>query len=344
MSLFYIGLNPRWQMYRFLPDGLNMMFSAAGFWDEAERTWRRKRFPRKAGLKFLDSGGFTALNKWGDYPFTPLEMSVLAARLQPEYYASMDYPCEPEISRESELDTNRARIEATVANAATMMGIEPMVRGLFGEGPQLVPVIQGYSLDEYRYCIDRHHRAGTIRPYMAVGSMCRRISSPEPHRLVPGIYEYARAAGVERLHFFGLKLSPDLADLEGYIYSRDSAVALDSYNAELRAKRGGRRWPRGQAEKQEAFEAFLTRIGEFLGDYPILAGNLPEAILDMLGGDEDCINDFGHIDRGLLLHLEELCAYGGVMDDDDGDGDLNPELMACLPELGDLLRRVPYLR
>lgn len=33
MSLFYIGLNPRWQMYRFLPDGLNMMFSAAGFWD-----------------------------------------------------------------------------------------------------------------------------------------------------------------------------------------------------------------------------------------------------------------------------------------------------------------------
>lgn len=31
-SIFLVGLNPRWQMYKFLPAGINVMFSAAGFW------------------------------------------------------------------------------------------------------------------------------------------------------------------------------------------------------------------------------------------------------------------------------------------------------------------------
>jgi hypothetical protein len=96
--------------------------------------------------------------------------------------------------------------------------------------------------------------------------MCRRISSGEIGELVRGIYGHARRLGVERLHFFGLKLSPDLRDLDEFIYSRDSAVAAaaercsDDYDGKLRKKRGGRRFPRGQAEKRETFESFLRRL------------------------------------------------------------------------------------
>jgi hypothetical protein len=44
------------------------------------------------------------------------------------------------------------------------------------------------------------------------------------------------------------------------IYSRDSAMAMDSYDNEVRARRDGRRFPRGQVEKQENFKIFLSRL------------------------------------------------------------------------------------
>ena len=67
-SIFFMGLNPRWQQYKFLPNGLNVMYSAAGFWKGYD--WRRTKFTKKMGLKWLDSGGFSLLNKFADYPFS----------------------------------------------------------------------------------------------------------------------------------------------------------------------------------------------------------------------------------------------------------------------------------
>lgn len=254
-SIFYVGLNPRWQMYKFLPDGVNVMFSAAGFWDNDRREWRRKhKFHKKFGLTFLDCGGFTLLNQYVDYPFSTINLANLIARLNPDFYVPMDYSCEPEISRNLGLMSNRQRIEGTVKNAVKLADWESHLRG------EMVPVIQGYSLDEYRYCLDLYDQAGLIRDYMAVGSMCRRISSKELNNLIPGIYYEAQKLGCSKLHFFGLKLSPDLEIYDEMIFSRDSAVAMDSYNNEVRAKRGGRRYPRGQKEKQENFKSFLNRL------------------------------------------------------------------------------------
>lgn len=232
------------------------MFSAAGFWDGYR--WRRVRFFTR-GLKFLDCGGFTLLNRFGDYPFSRDAYQNLIAFLRPDHYAAMDYPCEPEITRGLGLSTNRERIEMTVQNARWFLDNHNLI------GCSIpIPVIQGYTLDEYRECIDLHHQTETIRDYMAVGSMCRRLSVKELHILIPGIFEYAQQAGAKHLHWFGLKLSPSLDDLREYIYSRDSAVALDDYDPALRAERGGRRWPVGQAEKRAVFERFFLRL-ESLG-------------------------------------------------------------------------------
>jgi hypothetical protein len=194
------------------------------------------------------------LNQYGDYPFSAVNYANLIARLKPDYYATMDYPCEPEISRNLGLMTNLERIKATVQNATELAEWESQLQG------QMVPVIQGYTLDEYLYCLDLYNQAGLIRDYMAVGSMCRRISDEELGQLIPGIYYAAKRMGCTKLHFFGLKLSPALEAYDEMIYSRDSAVAMDSYDNEVRAKRGGRRFPRGQAEKQENFEVFLNRL------------------------------------------------------------------------------------
>lgn len=256
-NLFFIGLNPRWQMYKFLPDGINVMFSAYGFWDNAKREWRRgAKFKRIFGLRWLDCGGFTMLNKYSDYPFSVVNYANLVVRLRPHYYATMDYPCEPEISRSIGLMRNEDRIKATVENVIKLAEWEEQLPG------QMVPIIQGYSLDEYLYCLNLHCQAGTIRDYMAVGSMCRRISNEELGNLIPGIYYAAQKAGCSKLHFFGLKLSPGLEPYNDMIWSRDSAAVLDDYDKSLRHARGGRRWPRGQAEKKVVFQSFLMRLEE----------------------------------------------------------------------------------
>lgn len=196
------------------------------------------------------------LNRYGDYPFSTEQYMNLVCILRPHYYATLDYPCEPEISRRLGMMTNKERIKATVRNARLALDAHPML----GNCSRCVPVIQGYTLDEYKRCIELHADAGTLEDYMAVGSMCRRISNKELHELIPGIAEYARQGNVTRLHFFGLKLSPNLSDLKEFIYSRDSAVALDSYDSRLRADRNGRRWPNGQVEKRQVFFEFLSRL------------------------------------------------------------------------------------
>lgn len=254
MSRFYIGLNPRYQYYPWLPSRINVMVSAGGYWGGQD--WRRKtKYPILAGSRWLDSGGFTLLNRYGDYPFDLLQYHNLVCWLRPNFYASLDYPCEPEITRTLSRMTNRERIDATIENVARMIEWE-----FYTYPSKLVPVIQGYSQAEYIYCIEQLASRNLIRDYMAVGSMCRRISSQELHRLIPAIYNLAKDCGVKQLHFFGLKLSPDLADLGEFIYSRDSAVSLDSYDKELRAARGGRRYPKGTHEKRLAFMSFLDRL------------------------------------------------------------------------------------
>ena len=174
--------------------------------------------------------------------------------LQPHFYATMDYSLEPSITRLAGLMTNESRIQATVEAALELAEWETQLPG------KLVPVIQGYSLSEYLHCLELYREAGLIRPYMAVGSMCRRRNSAVLGELIPGIHRAAQEYGCERLHFFGLKLSPDLVPYEDMIWSRDSAVCLDCYDETIRAAQGGRRFPRGQKEKQVVFESFLLRL------------------------------------------------------------------------------------
>lgn len=266
MSLFFAGLHPTWQRYKFLPDGINVMFSASAFTPRFLRDgkWPRWPFFPFAGHTWADGGGFNLLNLYGEYPFSVANWMNLVAFLGADYCATLDYPCEPDISRRLGLMTNEDRLRATVERARECLEYSEMI------DTQIVPVIQGYSLNEYRHCVDLHHRAGTIRGYMAVGSMCRRLSSGELHTLILGIYDYARQAGVERLHFFGLKVDRALDGLGGFIWSRDSAAILDSRNAELRRQRNGRRFPRGQEEKRLVVNDFLATLDQMGLEYRAL--------------------------------------------------------------------------
>jgi len=253
----FTGINPRWQLFPWLPAGLHVMYSAGGMWDNERGEWRSRPFPRLAGMRWLDCGGFTLLNSYGDYPFSVAAYANLVARLKPTFYATMDYPCEPEINRTLTLTDNRTRIEATVENAARLLAMESMI----GVGTA-VPVIQGDTLAEYLYCIELYAQRGLIRPYMAVGSMCKRSNDKQILALLPAIYQAATAVGVERLHLFGLKLSRMLRPLDGLIWSRDSAAVLFAQNKFMRGKFSGRSWAKSKGDKKAAFGYFWDSAHE----------------------------------------------------------------------------------
>jgi hypothetical protein len=298
MKVFF-GINARWQQYKYLPEALRVMYSAAGMWT-GDKWGNRKRYPRQASETWLDFGGFTLLNKYPDYPFSPMAALNLVTWLKPDYFASLDYPCEPDISRSlARLMTNQERIEKTVTNAVEMaQGLDM----LHPAKSVMVPVIQGYTLQEYEYCLGLYAQAGLLREYMAVGSVCRRWKVAELRQIIPAIWQAARDRGVERLHWFGLKVLPEL---QPYIYSMDTATILDDYSSELRGARGGRRFPRGQREKEQAFNFFLDRCLSLTDEVELLPDDLTEGLIDH--DNLGCLE----LDRGVLLSLaEELISQG----------------------------------
>lgn len=253
---FFTGLSPRWNYAPWIQPGTHLMYSAAAFW--TGDGWRRERFPKQAGMRWLDSGGYLLLNRYGRYPFSADNLANLVSHLQPDYYASKDYPCEPNISRGmAGLMTNEERIRATVLAAVEQAELETLV----GSRPQLVPVIQGYTLDEYVFCLDLYREAGLLRPYMAVGSMCRRASSSELERLLPALHDYAKSLGVYWLHLFGLRLSRQVRAVSAYIWSQDSAAVFFAADRKTREEWGGR-FPKTVMQKQAAFVFFWARVAD----------------------------------------------------------------------------------
>ena len=166
---------------------------------------------------FIDSGGYSFFRKWGDYPFSLekyFEFIDIITELYPvELVAIRDYPCEPTINRK-DISTNKERIQKTVSNAVECIESK--------EDYPWIPVIQGYTLDEYLYCINLYEEVGISLAYSAIGSICSRKGNIHTIRRI--ISEIAqRTKG--KIHAFGLSLVY-LQDpiIFNTLYSSDSAA------------------------------------------------------------------------------------------------------------------------
>lgn len=316
-GLFYFGLNPRWQSYKWLPSNLNVMYSAAGQWREDH--WDYRHFPKTANMTWLDFGGYLFFSRGHeDYPFSVEAALCLVARIKPDYYASLDYPCEPSISDSIDHVPVRERIHRTVQRAEEMAQWDTQVTGT------MVPVIQGYHLDDYAYCMDLYQQAGLIRPYMAIGSICARSDDSEIVTLIRNLYHEARGRGIKRLHYFGLKVTEALETMNGYIWSRDSAVAM--VYGQQAGLPNGRRYPRGQAEKRKVFFFFRDKkVIPLTSDYRLTTDEAVEVIFEGSGAngdykdrqdmliDLDCMADDGCLSYADLLHLTQEYLEPGLV-------------------------------
>ena len=110
--------------------------------------------------------------------------------------------------------TNEERIRNTVTNAVNCYEADKTLPWL--------PVIQGYTIEEYLSCIDQYDEAGLVSDYWAIGSICSRKG--DPHK-IRNIITKIKERLDSKLHAFGLGI-PFLRDPQVFqaIYSSDSAA------------------------------------------------------------------------------------------------------------------------
>lgn len=235
--------------------GYAVLFSANAFArtypDSHERAGSFRGFRAPDSAQFegldaaLDSAGFVAAARYGDYRWTVEDYFDLVQSHPWSWYSSMDYCCEPEIARDRPLRLLR------MAGTARMLGTcnrEAGERGL----PLPMPILQGWTADEYVTC------AGwlPLREWpslMGVGSVCRRpVHGPDG---VLAILEALDAVLPEqvRLHLFGVK--SDALDL---LRRHPRVASVDSMAWDFQA-RAERRMGRDMAFRIGHMHAWVER-------------------------------------------------------------------------------------
>ena len=160
---------------------------------------RKRQFPGALGPWALDSGGFTELNMHGRWVTSEAEYVDAVYRYVDEighltWAAPMDWMCEPFVVEKTGLSVE-AHQERTVENYLSLRAMAPDL--------PFIPVLQGWTLDDYLACIGIYILAGvnvTKLPLVGIVSVCRRQNTSEVDHIVSTI-----AAGGVALHGFGVK-------------------------------------------------------------------------------------------------------------------------------------------
>lgn len=166
---------------------------------------RYKKLHRAVGRWALDSGGFTELTKYGAWQMTAAEYADRIARYvdevgAPDWCAPQDWMCEPHMLAHTGLSIDTHQ-KLTVDNLLELRSLRPAA--------PVVPVLQGWDLNDYLACIDLYRDAGVdlfTEPLVGLGTVCRRQHTQE----AAGIIQHLADLGL-RLHGFGLKMTAVLA-------------------------------------------------------------------------------------------------------------------------------------
>lgn len=206
---FYLGTDRAW----WLRDTPVPLFVS-------HRVLHKYRTPPQATTTWsLDSGGFTELSMHGQWTLPAADYARAVRRYRDEvgmmdWAAPQDAMCEPWI-----LDKSQAWLGGTVeAHQRWTVDNLLQLRHIAADLP-IIPVLQGWQMDDYLRHIDMYDTAGvqlTDEPVVGLGSVCRRQATREITALVHRLADLGL-----RLHGFGVKTSGIAA--YGYrLHSADS--------------------------------------------------------------------------------------------------------------------------
>jgi hypothetical protein len=160
----------------------------------------KRKLPRARGPWALDSGGFSELDRTGQWSITARQY-VAEVRCWSEeignlcWAAAQDWMCEPFITTKTGLAVRTHQLH-TVANYLELLDRAPEL--------PWIPVLQGYHQAEYLRHVEDYTRAGVdlhALPFVGVGSICRRQATAQAEAII-----HALAGLGLKLHGFGFKL------------------------------------------------------------------------------------------------------------------------------------------
>ncbi|MFE9950237.1 hypothetical protein ACFYRJ_22285 [Streptomyces sp. NPDC005531] len=186
-----------------------------------------RTLPEALGPYAVDSGGFSELQRHGQWTRTPRQYVQDLRRIWEhvgpyDWAAGQDWMCEDLIINGGQagplrfVGTHLSVAEhqrRTVENFLELRSLAPDLR--------IIPTLQGSTIPEYEHCRDLYERAGVnlrAEPTVGLGSVCRLQSTNEGAAIVTAMAAYGL-----RLHGFGFK-TLGLAKVGHLLASADSAA------------------------------------------------------------------------------------------------------------------------
>jgi hypothetical protein len=163
----------------------------------------------------LDSGAFSIIAKHGSFDSFPVKQYIAAVRRYCEmgnllWAAPQDWMCEDWMLKKTGLSIIDHQ-RKTVASYVDLMNAAPDI--------PWIPVLQGWTLDDYLRCADLYYKARVYLDELApvgIGSVCRRQGTAEATRII-----VALSGDGFRLHAFGFKIQ-GIERAYRYLESADS--------------------------------------------------------------------------------------------------------------------------
>lgn len=212
---FYLGTHlAAWLWSDELPAGTPLFVSHRRL-DGKSSGRRKSAYPRGRHPWALDSGGFTELQKYGSWDRVSPEAYVAAVRRYDdeigglEWAAPQDWMCEPIVisggvaNGQAFVGTGLSVLEHQRRTVANFVRLEALW-GDDSESP-FMPVLQGYTVEDYLRCWDMYDAAGVELanyPVVGVGSVCRRQDTSEIGEVMAALR--GRDPGLP-IHGFGVK-------------------------------------------------------------------------------------------------------------------------------------------
>jgi len=177
--------------------------------------------PPRCETLFVDSGGFPSSFIYNGYNKTDLEYLHFVKKTKATFFALRDYPCEPQILQKHNT-TAKNQILRTVEHHIKLLDL----LDYYDLSAKPIPVIQGWEIGDYLFCIDLFREHGLIGngfDYIAIGSLCRRNATTQIRKIILTVRQELKDS--VKLHCFGTKISV-LKDLAVWraVYSVDSAA------------------------------------------------------------------------------------------------------------------------
>lgn len=187
---------------------------------------RRRKSDFEVGDWIMDSGAFSELSRFGGYIHSIADYAQEINRWQTcgnlEVAVCQDYMCEPFMLERTGLTV----IEHQRLTIERYDDLLPLVN------VPIMPVLQGYSPDEYMRHLEVFGDRLEVNMRVGVGSICKRNSNPrEVMRVLEGI---KRLRPDLRLHGFGLKTTALKSN-----YICQMLYSADSMAWSYRARRNG---------------------------------------------------------------------------------------------------------